>query len=143
MVYGVIADPVGHSHLSPQISQQAAYRHLGIDAVYVPFRVLRAENLDAFLTDAAELGIRGLSVTIPHKEAVIRKLSKVDPAVKRNRRHEHDCFRGRRASRPATPTSRRRWIASIKARCSRPDWDCGLIEGEHGVGAWLAGGGER
>src|SRR5690606_13950366 len=64
-VYGVIADPIGHS-LSPLI-HNAALRQLGANAVYVPFRV-PAEHLDQFLTDAKEWGIRGLSVTIPHKE---------------------------------------------------------------------------
>jgi 3-dehydroquinate dehydratase/shikimate dehydrogenase len=79
VVYGVIADPIGHS-LSPHI-HNAALRHAGINAVYVPFRV-PAEDLNQFLTDCHELGVRGLSVTIPHKEAVIAKLTKVDPAVK-------------------------------------------------------------
>ncbi len=78
-VFGVIGDPIGHS-LSPQI-QNAAFRHADLNAVYVPFRV-PAENLDQFLDDARELDIRGLSVTIPHKEAVLAKLTKLDPAVK-------------------------------------------------------------
>ncbi|MEQ8839062.1 MAG: shikimate dehydrogenase, partial [Lacipirellulaceae bacterium] len=50
-------------------------------AVYVPFRV-PADNLDQFVGDATRLGIKGLSVTIPHKEAIARHLTKVDPAVK-------------------------------------------------------------
>ena len=79
VVYGVIADPVGHS-LSPQV-HNAAFREAKLNAVYVPFRV-PAQNLDQFLGEARELGIRGLSVTIPHKESVIRKLNKVEPAVK-------------------------------------------------------------
>lgn len=78
-VYGVIADPVGHS-LSPHI-HNAAFEDSKIDAVYVPFRV-PADNLDDFITDATRLGVRGLSVTIPHKEAIARHLTKVDPAVK-------------------------------------------------------------
>jgi len=78
-VYGVIADPVGHS-MSPQI-HNAAFRELGINAVYVPFRVPR-EDLQQFMTDSHELGVRGLSVTIPHKEAVLRCISKVDGAVR-------------------------------------------------------------
>ncbi len=78
-VYGVIADPIGHS-LSPQV-HNAAFRHAGVNAVYLPFRV-PAETLDQFLGQADAWGIRGLSVTIPHKEAVLRKLVKFDPAVK-------------------------------------------------------------
>ena len=40
-VYGVIGDPIGHS-LSPLI-HNAAFRRLGINAVYVPFRVPREQ----------------------------------------------------------------------------------------------------
>ena len=78
-VYGVIADPVGHS-LSPQI-HNAEFGALGIDAVYVPFRV-PFDTLGQFMDDVPRLGIRGLSVTIPHKEAIAKFLTKVDPAVK-------------------------------------------------------------
>jgi len=78
-VYGVIADPIGHS-LSPLI-HNAAFAHLGINAVYLPIRVPR-EDLDDFFEDCPGLGIRGLSVTIPHKEAVLSKLTKVDGAVR-------------------------------------------------------------
>ena len=78
-VYGVIGDPIGHS-LSPHV-HNAALRHAGINAVYVPFRV-PAEDLNKFLDDCPELGIRGLSVTIPHKEAVLTRLAKSGPAVK-------------------------------------------------------------
>jgi 3-dehydroquinate dehydratase/shikimate dehydrogenase len=77
-VYGVIADPVGHS-LSPLI-HNAAFQQLGLNKVYLPIRVPR-EDLASFMDEAAEWGIKGLSVTIPHKEAVLAKLSKVDDAV--------------------------------------------------------------
>jgi 3-dehydroquinate dehydratase/shikimate dehydrogenase len=78
-VYGVIADPIGHS-LSPLI-HNAAFQHLKLNKVYVPFRVPR-EGLAQFLADAPELGVKGLSVTIPHKEAVVRHLTKADGAVR-------------------------------------------------------------
>ncbi len=78
-VYGVVADPVGHS-LSPQI-HNAEFGEAGVDAVYVPFRV-PFDTLGQFMDDVTRLGIRGLSVTIPHKEAVAKFLTKVDPAVK-------------------------------------------------------------
>src|SRR5262249_55560116 len=52
-----------------------------INAVYVPFRV-PAEHLDQFLSNARQWGIRGLSVTIPHKETVLKRLTKFEPAVK-------------------------------------------------------------
>jgi len=78
-IYGVIADPVAHS-MSPVI-HNAAFKEQGIDAIYLPFRVPR-EDLNDFFADRTTLGIRGLSVTIPHKEAVLDKLTKVDDAVK-------------------------------------------------------------
>jgi 3-dehydroquinate dehydratase/shikimate dehydrogenase len=78
-VYGVIADPVGHSY-SPDV-HNACFDQLGIDAVYCPFRV-PADTLNQFMEDAGRLGIRGLSVTIPHKESIAHHLTKVDPAVK-------------------------------------------------------------
>ncbi len=77
-VFGVIADPIGHS-LSPLI-HNAAFEELGMNRVYIPIRVPR-ESLSGFIDDAGELGIKGLSVTIPHKESVLEKLTKADGAV--------------------------------------------------------------
>jgi 3-dehydroquinate dehydratase/shikimate dehydrogenase len=77
-VFGVIADPIGHS-LSPVI-HNAAFHHLRLNKVYVPFRVPR-EDLEQFLADCDELGIKGLSVTSPHKEEVIPHLTKSDSSV--------------------------------------------------------------
>lgn len=68
-VFGVIADPVAHSY-SPLI-HNTLFRKLGMNAVYLPFRV-PASDLETFISDCNELGIRGLSVTIPHKEEVLK-----------------------------------------------------------------------
>ena len=65
-VFGVIGDPVGHS-LSPLV-HNTAFRHLGINSVYLPFRVPRGE-LEGFLKSFDALPVKGYSVTIPHKEA--------------------------------------------------------------------------
>jgi 3-dehydroquinate dehydratase/shikimate dehydrogenase len=65
-VYGVIGDPVAHS-LSPLI-HNAAFAQLGINAVYLPFRVPRSQ-LPGFLNDFDRVPLQGYSVTIPHKEA--------------------------------------------------------------------------
>jgi 3-dehydroquinate dehydratase/shikimate dehydrogenase len=78
-VYGVIADPVGHS-LSPLI-HNTAFAHLKMNKVYLPIRVPR-EDLGQFVRDMEALDIRGLSVTIPHKEAVLQHLSKADGATR-------------------------------------------------------------
>ncbi len=78
-VYGVIADPIGHS-LSPQL-HNAGFRQNGLNKVYVPIRVPR-ENLARFIDDAPAWGIKGLSVTIPHKEEILKKLTDADAAVR-------------------------------------------------------------
>jgi len=78
-IYGVVADPVGHS-LSPMV-HNAALAAAGIDGVYLPFRV-PAEQIDEFLTSVARWPLAGLSVTIPHKEAVLRHCSRQDDLVR-------------------------------------------------------------
>lgn len=73
-VYGVIGYPIGHS-LSP-VMQNAAFQAGGINAVYLPFEVA---DLGDFLACRAELGVAGFSVTLPHKEKIIRYLDACDP----------------------------------------------------------------
>ncbi len=77
-VYGVIADPVGHS-LSPMI-HNVAFRHYELNKVFIPFRVPR-EDLSRFIDEAPALDVRGLSVTIPHKEEVMKKLTEAGAAA--------------------------------------------------------------
>jgi len=77
-IYGVVADPVAHS-LSPVV-HNAALAAAGIDAVYVPFRV-PADQLDEFMAGAARWPLSGLSVTLPHKEAVLRHAARADALV--------------------------------------------------------------
>lgn len=76
--FGVIADPVAHS-LSPHI-HNAAFAAAGLNKVYLPFRVPR-EHLKTFLDDCQALDVKGLSVTIPHKEEVVELLDKADDAT--------------------------------------------------------------
>ncbi len=67
-IYGILGDPVAHS-LSP-VMQNAAFARLGMDALYLAFRVPRAE-LEAAIRGAQVLGFAGLNVTIPLKEAAL------------------------------------------------------------------------
>lgn len=78
-IYGVVADPVAHS-LSPVV-HNAALAAAGIDAVYLPFRVPAAQ-IDEFMAHARRWPLAGLSVTIPHKEAVLRHCDRSDDLVK-------------------------------------------------------------
>lgn len=71
-ILGVIADPVAHS-FSPQV-HNACLRAAGLNMLYLPFRVPK-EYLEQFIEICPELGVRGLSVTIPHKETVLKCLN--------------------------------------------------------------------
>ncbi len=73
-VYGVIGDPIGHS-LSPLL-HNTGFIARKVDAVYLPFLV---PELRDFLRAIAELGIRGFSVTLPHKQSILRRLADCEP----------------------------------------------------------------
>jgi shikimate dehydrogenase len=78
-VCGVIGDPIEHT-LSPTI-HNAAFNHLGLDFVFLAFRVKTAD-LENALRGIRGLGIHGLNVTMPHKNAVTAYLDELDEAVK-------------------------------------------------------------
>jgi shikimate dehydrogenase len=74
----LIGNPVEHS-LSPAI-HNAAFQHLGLNFVYVAFKV---EDVDGALRGIRALtGFRGVSVTIPHKVAVLPHLDEVAPTAR-------------------------------------------------------------
>lgn len=81
-VYGVVADPVGHS-ISPAVHNRA-FQSRRVDAVYLPFLV-PPTHLRDFMLMAGKLPVAGFSVTIPHKEKVLRYLDAVDPLARRIR----------------------------------------------------------
>ena len=77
-VAAVIGDPVKHS-LSPVI-HNVGFRSLGIDWMYVACEVKEGDAqsaLDAMKT----LGLRGLSVTMPHKTAIASLVDSVSVAA--------------------------------------------------------------
>ncbi len=79
-IYGVIADQVAYS-LSP-LMHNRAFRSRRLDAVYLPFQV-PAASLTDFFRVVEELPLAGFSVTIPHKQRVLRHLASVDALAKR------------------------------------------------------------
>ncbi len=75
---GVLGYPVRHS-LSP-VMHNAAFRHLGLNWVYLAFEV-SPESLPDALRGMRALGIRGLNLTIPHKEAAVALVDALTPAA--------------------------------------------------------------
>jgi 3-dehydroquinate dehydratase/shikimate dehydrogenase len=75
-IYGVVGDPVGHS-LSPLIHNKAL-NHLKLPGVYLPLRVPRGDLEEFHAKYSAALPLRGLSVTIPHKEAALKLANQQD-----------------------------------------------------------------
>ena len=78
-VFAIVGDPVAHS-LSPAM-QNAAFRVLGLKAVYVPLRCA-AEDVPGLLRALSRAGGGG-NVTKPHKEAAASALDRRAPAVER------------------------------------------------------------
>jgi 3-dehydroquinate dehydratase/shikimate dehydrogenase len=64
-LFGVIADPVAHSY-SPMIHNRA-FQSEKLNACYLPFRV-PSDDLNQFMMNCYGFGVRGISITIPHKE---------------------------------------------------------------------------
>ncbi len=77
---GVIGDPVEHT-MSPAM-HNAAFAQMGLDYVYVPFKVKKV-GLGRAIDGMRGLNIRGLNVTIPHKVTVIPLLDKLDPLAEK------------------------------------------------------------
>ncbi|MDI6781179.1 MAG: shikimate dehydrogenase [bacterium] len=77
-VVGIIGDPVNHSR-SPQM-HNAAFNHLNLNMVYVPFHV-RQESLGQAIKGMKALGMVGLNVTVPHKIEVMKYLDEISPAA--------------------------------------------------------------
>jgi len=79
-VVGIIGDPVAHSR-SPAM-HNAAFAALKLDWVYVPFPVASRDVAEAVAAVRA-LGLAGLNVTVPHKEAVLPHCDTLTPLARR------------------------------------------------------------
>lgn len=75
----VFGDPVEHS-LSPRM-HNAAFRKLGLDYVYVPFRP-HARTFREAVAALHVLGIAGANVTVPFKETAVGFCDRVTETVK-------------------------------------------------------------
>lgn len=91
MKYGILAYPAGHS-LSP-VMHNSAFKAIGIDATYEVFEI-EPEKFDAFMnglkegsvgqdtTVPAAFDIKGLSVSLPYKEEVMKYLDEISDECK-------------------------------------------------------------
>jgi shikimate dehydrogenase len=77
-IYAVFGDPIGHS-LSP-LMHNSALSQAGLDGFYLAFRV---KDIGAAVRGVRGLGIRGASITIPHKIGVMEHLDEIDPLAAR------------------------------------------------------------
>jgi len=76
---GVIGHPIEHS-LSP-LMHNAALAKLRLDYVYLPFPI-EPHNLKQALDGFTAIGVVGFNATIPHKQAIIPLLSKIEPIAR-------------------------------------------------------------
>ena len=77
-LYGIVGGSVAHS-VSPAM-HNAAFRAARLDAVYLPFPAASAQD---FVTFGRAIGIKGASVTIPHKVALADSLDEVYSVARR------------------------------------------------------------
>ncbi len=76
-LYAVFGDPVEHS-LSPAMHNRA-FQETGHNGVYV---ALRVRNIEAAVAAVRSLSLRGVSITVPHKTAVIPFLDEMDATAR-------------------------------------------------------------
>lgn len=69
----IFGNPITHS-LSPQM-HNAAFNHLGLNLAFLAFKANKAAEAAVAIRT---LGLRGASITIPHKEAIMEHLDEVD-----------------------------------------------------------------
>jgi shikimate dehydrogenase len=77
---GIMGWPVAHSR-SPALHNFWLDEH-GIDGAYVPLPV-RPEQLEQALSALPVLGFRGCNLTIPHKQAALSLVDRVEPLARR------------------------------------------------------------
>ncbi len=70
-IVGIFGYPIEHT-FSP-LMHNAAFSALGLDYCYIPFEV-QPEDLKSAVESIRALNIRGVNITVPHKEAVIKYL---------------------------------------------------------------------
>jgi len=116
-LYGVIGYPIKHS-LSP-VFQNAAFSHLGINAVYIPFEI-KPENLPIALEGLMQgkkvlvLGAGGAS------RAIIYALNRADAEVFLWNRTKQKAEELARCFKVGSPTHRKRLLVRLRLSLTPP-----------------------
>lgn len=74
-IVGIFGNPIEHT-LSP-VMHNSAFKTLGLDMCYIPFRVL-PEDLPSAVRAIPSLNLTGVNITVPHKERVMTLLDVID-----------------------------------------------------------------
>ncbi len=77
-IFAVFGNPVVHS-LSP-VMHNAAFAATGYNGIYAAIRV---KDIRPAVSGLRALGLRGASITLPHKESVMACLDFIDPVARR------------------------------------------------------------
>ncbi|NNL43447.1 MAG: shikimate dehydrogenase [Desulfobacterales bacterium] len=77
-LYAVLGDPISHS-FSP-VMHNSAFSHANYNGVYFAFRV---KEIGKAISAMRTLGIKGASITIPHKTTVIKFLDEIDDTAEK------------------------------------------------------------
>ena len=72
-LFGLFGNPVAHS-LSP-VMHNRAFAAIGYNGVYLAFRI---KDLDSAVKSIKALNFKGVSITLPHKVAIMEYLDEVD-----------------------------------------------------------------
>ena len=78
-IVGIFGYPIEHT-FSP-LMHNAAFSALGLDYCYIPFEV-QPKDLKSAVEGIRALNIRGVNITVPHKEAVIKYLDELSKEAK-------------------------------------------------------------
>ena len=78
ILFAVLGDPVSHS-LGP-LMHNTAFSELGYNGAYLAFRV---KDIGKAVAGIKALGIKGASITIPHKVSVMDFLDELDDTAKK------------------------------------------------------------
>ena len=139
-ILGLVGNPVEHS--CSHIMHNAAFGKLGINAVYLKFKV---DKLKEFIQYFRKLNILGFSVTIPHKIEVMKYLDDIDKRAKsigavntivfKNKKligYDTDCYGAMQALKEKTQI-RNKNVAVLGAGGSSRALVYGLIENNANV----------